>query len=90
MIWPLIRKEILDQILSIRFSISLILAFVCLIPGTYALATHYGWLHREMGPLINEGFYNPWNRNLVLAKPRPPRAVRFSDGIRRRFVAALW
>ena len=62
MIWTLIRKEILDQILSIRFSLALILAFVCLIPGTYALATHYGWLHREMGPLINEGFYNPWNR----------------------------
>ena len=62
MIWTLIRKEILDQILSIRFSISLILAFVCLIPGTYVLATHYGWLHREMGPLINEGFYNPWSR----------------------------
>ena len=62
MVWSLTRKEILDQILSIRFSIALILALACLIPGTYALATHYGWLHREMGPLINEGFYNPWNR----------------------------
>jgi ABC-type transport system involved in multi-copper enzyme maturation permease subunit len=57
MFWTLIRKEMLDQILSIRFYVSIALAFIFLIPATYILATDYGWLHREMGPFIKEGFY---------------------------------
>ena len=57
MIWTLIRKEMLDQILSIRFSISLVLACVFLVPATYMLAEDYGWLDRERGPFMKEGFY---------------------------------
>lgn len=57
MIWTLIRKEMLDQILSIRFSISLILACVFLVPATYILAEDYGWLDKERGPFMKEGFY---------------------------------
>lgn len=57
MIWTLIRKEMLDQILSIRFPIAIVLAFIFLVPATYILATDYGWMHREMGPFTNEGFY---------------------------------
>ena len=40
----------LDQMLSIRFSISLILALLFLIPSTYMLASDHGWLIREWGP----------------------------------------
>ena len=61
MIWTLIHKEILDQILSIRFYISLALALLFLVPATYMQATDYQWLHREMGPLLKEGFYTPPN-----------------------------
>ena len=57
MIWTLIRKEMLDQILSIRFSISLILACVFLVPATYILAEDYGWLDKERGPFMKAGFY---------------------------------
>ena len=57
MIWTLIRKEMLDQILSIRFSISLVLACVFLVPATYILAEDYGWLDKERGPFMKEGFY---------------------------------
>ena len=59
MIWTLIRKEMLDQILSVRFFVSFALALLFLIPTTYMLATDYGWLHQEMGPLLKKGFYNP-------------------------------
>jgi ABC-type transport system involved in multi-copper enzyme maturation permease subunit len=70
MIWTLIRKEIAQQILSIRFYVSFALALVFLILSTYMLATDYGWLHREMGPLMQESFYTEgfsWytlNRNI--------------------------
>ena len=50
MIRTLIRKEILDHILSIRFAVSLSLALLFLIPSTYMLANDYGRLHRELGP----------------------------------------
>lgn len=57
MIWVLLKKEILQQILSIRFYVSFVLALVLLTLSAYMLATDYGWLHREMGPLMKEGFY---------------------------------
>ena len=57
MIWTLIRKEMLEQISSLRFSISAILATLFLVPSTYMLAIDYGWLHREMGPLVKESFW---------------------------------
>ena len=57
MIWILIRKEMIDQILSVRFSISLVLACVFLVPATYILAEDHGWLDKERGSFMKEGFY---------------------------------
>ena len=50
MIWTLIEKEARDQILSIRFTISLMLGLLFLVPSTYMLASEYGQLRRELGP----------------------------------------
>ncbi len=58
MIRVLLRKEVLEQILSIRFYVSFALALIFLILSTYMLAIDYGWLHREMGPLMKESFYS--------------------------------
>jgi ABC-type transport system involved in multi-copper enzyme maturation permease subunit len=71
MIWTLIKKEMLAQILSIRFYVSIALAFIFLIPATYILATDYGWLHREMGPFIKEGFYTWGGRWYWLSRDIP-------------------
>ena len=50
MSWILLRKELLEHILSVRFSVSLILAFLFLLPSTYMAASDLGWLRRELGP----------------------------------------
>ena len=39
MLLTLVRKEILSQILNIRFYVSFALAFLFLIPATYVLTT---------------------------------------------------
>jgi ABC-2 type transport system permease protein len=57
MLLTLIKKEMLEHILSIRFYISLILAFIFLIPAVYILSTEYGELAREMNPYISKEFY---------------------------------
>ena len=49
MFWTVVRKEILSQVLSIRFSVSVILALLFLIPSTYILATDYGWDVQDRG-----------------------------------------
>jgi ABC-type transport system involved in multi-copper enzyme maturation permease subunit len=63
MFWTLVRKEILGQLLNIRFYISFALACLFLVPATYILANNYGWMHKEYGPYLTEGFYNPWGIN---------------------------
>lgn len=59
MSWILIRKELLEHILSVRFSVSLILAFLFLLPSTYMTASDLGWLRRELGP--RPGFEVHWS-----------------------------
>ena len=56
MIRTLIRKEMLNQVLSIRFSILIALSFFVLIPSTWMMATHHGYLSREWGPHLTGGF----------------------------------
>lgn len=56
MIRTLIRKEILNKVLSIRFSVSIALSFFVLISSTYVMTTNYGYLNREWGPHLTEGF----------------------------------
>jgi len=63
MLLTLVRKEILSQILNIRFYVSFALACLFLIPATYILSNDYGWMHKEYGPFLKEGFYNPWGIN---------------------------
>ncbi len=77
MLLTLVRKEILGQILNIRFYVSFALAFLFLISATYILATDYGWMHKELGPLIGEGFYNPkgWDRFWVCREIPPLRVL---------------
>lgn len=55
MIRVLIRKEILNKILSIRFSVLIALSFFILISSTYIMATNYGHLNRELGPHLTAG-----------------------------------
>jgi ABC-type transport system involved in multi-copper enzyme maturation permease subunit len=63
MLLTLVRKEILSQLLNIRFYISFALACLFLVPATYILADDCGWMHKEYGPYLQEGFYNPWGIN---------------------------
>jgi ABC-type transport system involved in multi-copper enzyme maturation permease subunit len=64
MLLTLIRKEMLSQIMNIRFYVSFALALLLLVPSTYILATDYGLMQKEYGPLIGKGFYTPggWDR----------------------------
>ena len=64
MLLTLVRKEMLSQVLNVRFYVSFALAFLLLVPATYILATDYGLMQREYGPLIGKGFYTPggWDR----------------------------
>ena len=48
MTWTLIKKEMLDQILSIRFTVSLVLALLFLIASTYMLSTDSSWSRRQL------------------------------------------
>jgi len=77
MLLTLVRKEILGQILNVRFYVSFALAFLFLISATYILATDYGWMQKEFGPLIGEGFYNPqgWDRFWVCREIPPLRVL---------------
>ena len=64
MLLTLVRKEMLGQVLNVRFYVSFALALLLLVPATYILATDYGLIQKEYGPLIGEGFYTPggWDR----------------------------
>ncbi len=76
MLLTLIRKEILSQILNIRFYVSFALAFLFLIPATYVLTTDYGWMQKEFGPLVKGGFYDPWGTDRFwLGREVPPLRV---------------
>ena len=59
MTWTLIKKEMLDQILSIRFTVSLVLALLFLIASTYMLTTDTSWSRRQLftGFKLKEHFY---------------------------------
>lgn len=64
MFLALIRKEMLSQVLNVRFYVTFALGLLLLVPATYILATDFALKQKEYGPIIGEGFYTPggWDR----------------------------
>jgi len=77
----LVRKEILGQILNIRFYVSIALAFLFLVPATYILATDYGLTQKAFGPFVKEGFYSPWGADRFWVNRRIPALRVLATGL---------
>ena len=77
MTWTLIKKEILNQILSIRFTVSTVLALLFLIASTYMLATDSSWSRRQLftGFKLQEHFYTNKFSWYWLTRDIPPLRV---------------
>lgn len=77
MTWTLIKKEMLNQILSIRFTVSIVLAFLFLIASTYMLAIDSSWSRRQLftGFKLQEHFYTNKFSWYWLTRDIPPLRV---------------
>ena len=77
MTWTLIKKEMLNQILSIRFTVSIVLALLFLIASTYMLATDSSWSRRQLftGFKLQENFYTNKFSWYWLTRDIPPLRV---------------
>ena len=77
MTWTLIKKEMLNQILSIRFTVLLVLALLFLTTSTYMLATDSSWSRRQLftGFKLQENFYTNKFSWYWLTRDVPPLRV---------------
>jgi len=81
MLLTLIQKEVLGQILSVRFYISFALGCILLVPATYILVEDYGLLQREFGPLVKEGFSVPTGGSTFYLNRKIPRLHILASGL---------
>ena len=82
MTWTLIKKEVLSQILSLRFTVSLVLALLFLISSTYMLAIDSSWSRRQLftGYKLQEHFYTNKFSWYWVTRDLPPLRV-FATGL---------
>lgn len=81
MLLALARKEMLSQVMNVRFYVSFALALVLLVPATYILATDYGLMQKEYGPIIGNGFYSTGNWDQFWVCRRIPRLRVLASGL---------